>query len=195
MPIKIIAGDFKNFVLKSTIETEITRPILARVKKSLFDILSPNLKNANFLDLFCGTGAIGIEALSRGAAKATFVDKDKKGCKCTTENIRLCKVTEKANLFCMDVFDFLGNFASEKFDLIFAGPPYPFNFVNKILEALVNSNILHDETIIIIQHEKREKVLECVNNVSKNKKLLKFREKVYGHTILSFWKIESQEIK
>ena len=181
MSIRVIAGECKGFMLKGP-PGDGTRPILARVRKSMFDILNPYLENAMFLDLFCGTGAVGVEALSRGAKKLVAVELDKKVYKCVMDNLVYCKMSERAEIFCADVFEFMGVYDKEKFDIVFAGPPYPAYFCNRILKGLNECKFLKEDTIIILQHYMKEDTPE------KFEKLVKYREKKYGDTKLSFYK-------
>ncbi len=185
-PIKVLAGSLKGRILKFPENPDITRPIMARVKKSLFDIISMYFtqKNINFLDIFSGTGQIGIEALSRGAEFATFVEKDKTMAECIKSNLLKCKVETKSNVINMDAFDFLEIYSNSKgfFDIIFLGPPYPINISNDLLNLLDKNNILGKDGIIILQHSKHEITLD------KTKNFIKFRTKIYGDTVLDFFK-------
>jgi 16S rRNA (guanine966-N2)-methyltransferase len=184
MSIRIIAGDLRGFVLKGPKTLEITRPILARVKKSLFDILMPYFRreNVKFLDMFSGTGCVGIESISRGVEKVFFIERDKEMYECILNNLKYCKKEENATVYCTDVFDFLETYRGEKFDIIFAGPPYPANLCNNILNALTISNVLKEDSVVILQHSSKENILD------KTECLEKFRTKVYGDTILDFFK-------
>ncbi|MDR0677043.1 MAG: 16S rRNA (guanine(966)-N(2))-methyltransferase RsmD [Elusimicrobiota bacterium] len=182
---RIIAGNLKGCFLKGPKTLEITRPILARVKKSLFDILTPifrEKKSLRFLDLFSGTGAVGIEAISRGADTVFFVEKDREMYKCILDNLEKFKIFEKNKVFCTDVFDFFKNYNGEPFDIVFAGPPYQEKLCNKILSCFADSKVYNKDTILVLQHGSRESVID------ENKVLEKFRTKFYGDTILDFFK-------
>lgn len=183
-PIKILAGNLKGRMLQTPSSMILTRPIMARVKKSLFDILTPYFidKKINFLDVFSGTGQIGIEALSRGAMFSTFVEKDKLMSELIKNNLLKFKIENKWNVFNMDAFDFLETYSGNLFDIIFLGPPYPLNISNTIMKLLDQNDILSKDGIIILQHSKREIVFE------KTTKFIKFRTKIYGDTILDFFK-------
>jgi 16S rRNA (guanine966-N2)-methyltransferase len=183
MAIRVIAGECKGFMLKGP-SGEGTRPILARVRKSMFDILNPYLAGAKFLDMFCGTGAVGIEALSRGAESLVAVEMDKSVVDCVNWNLNYCKMTDRAQVFCADVFEFIKSYNGEKFDVVFAGPPYPAYFCEKILEGLDDCKFLKNSTNIILQHYIKEITMEDT------KKLKKYREKKYGDTILSFYEVK-----
>ncbi|MCP4481674.1 MAG: 16S rRNA (guanine(966)-N(2))-methyltransferase RsmD [bacterium] len=182
MAIRVIGGECKGFMLKGP-PGEGTRPILARVRKSMFDILTPYLKDSVFLDLFCGTGAVGIEALSRGAQSLVSVELDKRVCDCIRWNLNYCKMIDESEVICTDVFEFLRAFDRQKFDIVFAGPPYPAYFCEGILDALDHCHFLKDNTVILLQHHIKEILPE------ETKKLRKYRDKKYGDTILSFYKI------
>ena len=119
--IKILAGKYKNKKLKHFNFTNV-RPTQARVKKSMFDSLT-NIKNKRVLDLFCGVGTLGIEALSRGATSVTFVDNNHKSINLLKENLSLLSITNKGSIIYCDVFKFL-NKRTDIFDVIIADPPY-----------------------------------------------------------------------
>ena len=118
---KIIAGKYKNRILKS-FKVQSVRPTSGVVKKSLFEIIKP-LNNKNVLDLFSGTGSLGIESLSRGASSATFVENNKKVFKILLENIKTICVEDKVYILNTDVNRFLKSH-NKKYDIIFADPPY-----------------------------------------------------------------------
>lgn len=98
------------------------RPSMGQLKGALFSIIGPSIEGARFLDLFAGSGAVGLEALSRGAALACFVERDRKGCSIIKENISL--LGEEGEVVAADVDSFLGAYRGPPFDLIFADPPY-----------------------------------------------------------------------
>lgn len=125
MTLRIIGGQFKNRPLKTPKGPQ-TRPSLAILRKAVFDILQDFVLEAHVLDLFAGSGAIGIEALSRGAAKATFVDKDPQASHCIRENLKQFGIEENASLLKADVFQALEKMASKAllFDIIYIDPPY-----------------------------------------------------------------------
>ncbi|MFH1715170.1 MAG: 16S rRNA (guanine(966)-N(2))-methyltransferase RsmD [Elusimicrobiota bacterium] len=182
MAIRIIGGTLKGRILKAPKGIDITRPILARVRKSFFDIMRPYLDGAGFCDLFAGSGAVGIEAVSRGVLSVVFVDKDREACKCIANNIKYCKIEENCEIHCDDVFKFLEK-ADSAFDVIFAGPPYPLFYGEKALVSLSGSKVLTQDTKIIVQHSQEEKLSEHINN------LICYRREKYGDTILSFFKV------
>src|SRR5258708_3851404 len=120
--LKILAGSEKGRPLK-TVSSAQVRPILARIKKSLFDILRPRLGGSNFLDLYAGTGSVGIEALSQGAARATFVEQDAPCLRFLKDNLDLLKLTDRATAIRSSATGDLSG-VPRPYDIIFMGPPY-----------------------------------------------------------------------
>ncbi len=183
---KVIAGKFRGRKLKSCEGLEI-RPILARIKKSLFDILSKKLDHAHFLDLYAGTGSVGIEALSRGAIKVVFIDNNIKSIRIIKHNLETCGVTDKETVEVLQHNVDLKLRLVDKFNIIFSGTPYhtvdrEFIHLGKItLENVSNLDIFNTGCWLIIQHHSTEHMPEIVND------LVMFRQKKYGDTILTFY--------
>ena len=163
--LRIIAGLFKNRVLKVPKKSE-TRPTSGRLRETVFNILQQEIEGAHFLDLFAGSGAIGLEALSRGALSATFVDSSRECITCIEENIALLGVKEKSRLFCLDAFQAIKRFSEKKeqFDLIFVDPPYEtFSLVEgekvslgiRILLEIDRLSLLKPNGTLFIEESKR----------------------------------------
>ena len=148
---RVIAGSAKRLQLK-TVEGMDTRPTTDRIKETLFNMISAYLADSNFLDLFSGSGAIGIEALSRGAACAVFVEQSKKAMECIKENLRYTKLADKAEVYETDVLNALNRLEGKKtFDYIFMDPPYNQLHEKRVLEYLSNSTLLSADGIIIVE--------------------------------------------
>ena len=148
---RVIAGTAKRIQLK-TIEGFDTRPTTDRIKETLFNMISEYLADSNFLDLFSGSGAIGIEALSRGAANAVFVEQSKMAMNCIRENLKRTKLEERATLCEMDAVSALKKLESLRtFDYVFMDPPYNQLLEKRILEYLSTSSLLSDDALIIIE--------------------------------------------
>lgn len=148
---RVIAGSARSLKLK-TIEGTDTRPTTDRIKETLFNIIQNEVPGARFLDLYAGSGGIGIEALSRGAKTAVFVENNRNAAKCIEENLRHTKFTEKSQLLCMDcsaAIRRLGN--QEPFDIIFMDPPYHKALEQEALGLLSSSPIVAEETLIITE--------------------------------------------
>jgi 16S rRNA (guanine(966)-N(2))-methyltransferase RsmD len=160
------------------------RPILARVKKSLFDILRQKIKNSYFLDLYAGSGSVGIEAISRDSKYVVFIDHDSYCLKQIEQNLNKFGISNtNYKVYKYDILDGLGWLKNtvKFFDIIFIGPPYKELLVNRTLEIISDADILANDGWIIAQHHKKEKI-NPVNG------LLMFRQENYGDTLLSFFK-------
>ena len=129
-----------------------TRPTTDRIKETLFNILQPELLDCRFLDLFSGSGGIGIEALSRGASYAVFVEKNPKAAACIRENLTFTKLTEDGKLLNMDVLQALRSMEGQAaFDCIFMDPPYNNELERQVLEYLQDSFLADEDTLIIVE--------------------------------------------
>ncbi|MBI4349519.1 MAG: 16S rRNA (guanine(966)-N(2))-methyltransferase RsmD [Elusimicrobia bacterium] len=163
---RIIAGSARGRKLLSVSKDLPVRPISSRIKQSLFDILRPRIFGSRFLDLFAGTGAVGMEALSRGASQVFFVDMDDRCVKVIQRNIERAGFKDKAKAHRGNVLSPLSwvNYRAgvEQFDLIFAGPPYvdeqkrPLRFSQPVLDNLAASRLLAPNGWLILQHHKKE---------------------------------------
>ena len=150
---RVIAGKARRLNLK-TIPGIDTRPTTDRIKETLFNILQPELLECRFLDLFSGSGGIGIEALSRGASYAVFVEKNPKAAACIRENLAFTKLAEDGKLLNMDVLQALRSLeGGEAFDCIFMDAPYEQHLEQPVLEYLLDSSLADENTLIIIEEE------------------------------------------
>lgn len=148
---RIIAGTARSLPLR-TLEGIDTRPTTDRIKETLFNMLQGDVPGANFLDLFAGSGQIGLEAVSRGAKFAVFVENNKKAAACIEENIRFTKFTEKTKLIQSDVLTALRSMERKyQFDVIFMDPPYNHFHEKAVLDYLKNSSLIHEDTLIVAE--------------------------------------------
>ena len=148
---RVIAGTAKRIQLQ-TIEGMETRPTTDRIKETLFNIIAPNISGCYFLDLFSGSGAIGIEALSRGAKGVTFVEKNAKAIACIEANLDKTHLEEMAEVVHTDVLHAIRELSNhEKFDYIYIDPPYHQMFEKEVLEEIRRFDILEDTGVIIIE--------------------------------------------
>lgn len=151
---RVIAGCAKRLNLK-TIKGMETRPTTDRIKETLFNMINADLYDSSFLDLFAGSGQMGIEALSRGAAKAVFVENNKEAVKCIEENLIATKLKDKADVLYSDVLSALRTLeGKETFSFIFMDPPYNQVLERTVLDYLKDSSLMNDSTIIIIEASK-----------------------------------------
>lgn len=148
---RIIAGTARSLPLK-TVAGKDTRPTTDRIKETLFNMIQRELPDALFLDLFAGSGGIGLEAVSRGARKAVFVENNKKAAACIEENIRFTKFTEQSRLMKMDVLSALrGLEGSEVFDIVFMDPPYHQLLEKDVLTYLSDSELIDENSLMIVE--------------------------------------------
>ncbi len=151
---RIIAGTARSLPLRS-LEGRDTRPTTDRIKETLFNIIQPGIAGSSFLDLFAGTGQIGLEALSRGARHAVFVESNKKACACIEENIRFTRFEKESRLLKMEALAALRSLnGSDTFDYIFMDPPYGTAMEKEILEYLADSGLLNEDAVIIAEASK-----------------------------------------
>lgn len=148
---RVIAGTARHLPLK-TVEGDATRPTTDRIKETLFNMIQNDLGGCRFLDLFSGSGAIGIEALSRGAAEAVFVENAGKALGCIDQNLSFTKLKERSRVYSCDVMDAIRKMNSEEpFDFIFMDPPYGRGLEREVLELLRDSPIADQYTSIIVE--------------------------------------------
>lgn len=149
---RVIAGKARRIQLKTVPGME-TRPTTDRIKETLFNVLQTELYSARFLDLFSGSGAIGIEALSRGCEMAVFVENNRNAVECIRENLKATKLSEAAVVMQKDVLMALQQLEQEGkcFDLIFMDPPYNHFHEKKVLNRLSGSPLVHTDTLIIVE--------------------------------------------
>lgn len=156
-----------------------TRPLLSRIRKSLFDVIGDGIQRSHFLDLYSGSGAVGIEALSRAAERVIFVEKDMVSVHTIKENLAFCNFSSRSKIWQKDVLSLLPYLLEkERFDFVFIAPPYYQGLQDRTLDIIERKNI--GKTRIIVQHSPREKV-----NLDR-KKIKLFKQRRYGDTILSF---------
>ena len=171
---RVIAGKYRGITLMDFDGYDI-RPTADRTKESLFNILQFKISGKSFLDLFCGTGGVGIEALSRGASRVVFTDESKKSVEITKKN--LLKVKENAPVFLTDANSFLSR-VTEKFDYIFIDPPYKSEVGERALEIIFERDLLTENGLVIFEKDMPLTVLP------KNAKISDTRK--YGKAYLTF---------
>ena len=157
-----------------------TRPTTDRVKESIFNILMPYLPCENVLDLFAGSGAMGIEALSRRCSHCTFIEKDSSSFEIIHKNAEKARVLSSSKILKTDALDFLKSHKTQ-FDMIFLDPPYNQGFLAPVFEIISDNNLLSDEGIIVCETEDKGETVENNNFVC-------IKQAKYGKTIVSFFK-------
>ena len=147
--LRVIAGEARSIPLM-TLEGLDTRPTTDRVKETLFNLLQNDIYGCRFLDLFAGSGQIGIEALSRGAKSACFVEKNKKAVDIIAKNLEKTKMTDKSVLIKKDVLSAL-SVLTDTYDIIFMDPPYALNIEDEVLTKIKENRLLDEDGFIIIE--------------------------------------------
>lgn len=182
---RIISGTARGTKLY-TLDSLDTRPTLDRVKESVFNIINQDINDSVFLDLFSGSGAIGLEASSRGAKKVYLCDNSKFAFQIIKKNIEKTHLDKNTLLYNLDfeeVLEKLGQ-AENKIDIVYLDPPYKSNYVSKAIKLLIKYKLLKDETKIIIETDEESKVLDSIKQFSVQ---ISDRRK-YGRAIILFLK-------
>lgn len=168
-------------------KNEDVRPTTDRVKESLFNMINSYIMESEVLDLFAGTGSLGIECLSRGAKSCTFVDISKESIDIVKSNVKKARVESESIILNLDFKTAIDKLKlqNSKFDIIFMDPPYYKNMFIEAIEKIDNSNLLNEDGIIVVEHD--------TNDLFPDKicKLEKTRDKKYGNTTLTFYKMEA----
>ena len=179
---RVISGIYGGRILKSPPDHR-TRPTSDRLRETLFNILAPRIEDARFLDLCAGSGAIGMEALSRGAEHVTFVDRSKKACALIEENLDLLDIPEEStDIQGLSAENFVGRRHENKWDIVFYDPPYDSDYGLVLFEFGTPENrLLNDEGIVIAEHHTKNSLPDAVH------KLRRWRILKQGEASLSFY--------
>ena len=182
---RIVAGQRKGLTIK-TIESDSTRPTRDVVSEALFSILMNKVPDSVFLDLFAGSGAIGIEAISRGAEVAYFSDLNPQCIKVINENIAKARFEEQSKVFKADYKLVLNKLKEIKFDIIYIDPPYNKGFGVDAIELISKNDMLAEDGVIVLETDTNEEVPEEIG------KYIKYNEKKYGRNILNLFKTKGE---
>lgn len=147
---RVIAGKCRSLPLKALAGDQ-TRPTTDRIKETLFNIMMPYIPDCRFLDLFAGSGSIGIEALSRGAVYACFVEQSRKASEVIRDNLAFTKLADDAQVVTMDAVRAVQAMREEPFDVIFMDPPYRKDLEKEVLLALPQTGLMTDETLVVVE--------------------------------------------
>lgn len=184
---RIISGKARGTKL-FTLEGLNTRPTLDRVKESMFNIIASEIHDSIVLDLFAGSGAIGLEFISRGAKKAYLCDNSKDAISIINKNVEKTHFQAEAHILNCDYLQAI-NSLSENIGIVYIDPPYKTDYIKKSLEKLISSKYITDETLIIAETDEYERVL----NEIKNLELKTIDTRQYGRANLIFFKINRKE--
>ena len=182
---KILAGVWKGISLKHP-DPPLSRPTQERVKKSLFDILAGRLQESRVLDLFSGSGTLGLEALSRGAQSVTFVEWNPLCMKLLKGNLKKLGGISRVTCLEENALKVLGKLSNQKksFDIVFMDPPYLKGVTTKSLRVIGKYDILTPDAILVIRHSKKESLPHSAGP------LALFRQERYGDTSISFYQVK-----
>ncbi len=179
---RVIAGKMRGMNLNSPKDRRV-RPTTDRIKEDLFNIIMPYVIDARVLDLFAGSGAIGIEAISRGSEFVTFVDKSKASIDLIKQNVNKTKCFDECEIIKTDALSFLDTCES-KYDIIYLDPPYKYDKIKLIIEKIDKCGILKKEGVLIVEHDRK---------ISFDEKISRFKmykSKTYSLSMLSFYNLE-----
>lgn len=180
---RIIAGEYRGRIIKSPQDNK-TRPTSDRLRETLFNILAPKIDaETRFLDLCAGTGAVGIEALSRGAGSVTFVDKSRRSCGLIEENLDLLKIPEEeTDVICFPAEKFVTREHPQNWSIIFYDPPYRHDYLS-VLKELGEGycKILDGNGVLIVEHHAKNPIPDAIGEIRR------WRIVKQGETYLSFF--------
>lgn len=183
---RVISGELKGRKLEKLEGMDI-RPTSDRVKESLFNMFGIRIFDSSFLDLFAGTGAIGIEAYSRGAARIVFVDADARSIQVLKGNLQKLNILDKTEIYNIDYMNAINKLSADgrSFDIIFMDPPYLRGYEKNALKEVSDKNLLSTDGIIVVEHDLLDDMPERAGRLAIR------RQKKYGKTMLTFYTIET----
>lgn len=186
---RIISGKARGTKLY-TLDGTATRPTLDRVKESLFNIIQNDIEDSTVLDLFSGSGAIGLEFLSRGAKRAVLCDNSKDAIKIIKQNVQKTHFEEKAEVYNMEFTKLVERLQNQKFDIIYIDPPYATDFIKISLEKIIEYELVNENTKIIVETDDETRIL---NQIEKMDVEITDKRK-YGRATIIFLKYRKTQI-
>jgi len=183
--VRVMGGVARGRNLKSPAGLEF-RPTTGRVKEFLFNVLQMEVGDAVVLDLFSGTGSLGIEAISRGAAHVTFVEQSPSSLKLLRENLSICQFESQATVLSGDVFQQLESLGRQekKFDLVLADPPFKENYRARIIKSIDENVLIGDQGRLIVEHEQHDPAHD-------GGRMAQYRQNKFGACTVSFYGVQS----
>ena len=167
------------------------RPTTDRVKESLFNILRNEIEDAKVLDLFSGTGSLGLEAISRGASECVFVEGSSKSISIIKKNLAKLKVTEPVRIVQKDVLKYLTSTEDGPFDLIFADPPFTESIAHDVMQAAARSRVFASQTVLAIESGRRERIDEVYPGDFQE--LIRYDQREFGDKFLSLFRLNRSD--
>ncbi len=184
---RIIAGKFRSRIIK-TPKSDNTRPTSDKTRESLFNIIGPYFDGGNFLDMFAGSGAVALEAISRGFKQAVCIDKDYEAIKVIKANINDLKVQDEVKVYKGDYRKVLSLLkGSIQFDCIYIDPPYRFQDMQIIMQSMINNDLLSTKALLIVETTKENMLEDRYDDI------IKIKEHRYGIAKLVFYQKEVRQ--
>ena len=182
---RVIAGAYRGRVLR-TVEGAEVRPTSDRLRETLFNILAPRVLASRFLDVCAGSGAVGIEAISRGASPVTLIENSRRARSAIEANLRTLGIGGAVRLISRDALAALAQLAesSEQFDIVFFDPPYESGLYDPVMSNLAASNLISLDSITVVEHRAKHRLAPAYSN------LKVYRQVKHGESALSFYKLE-----
>ena len=181
---RVIAGIYKGRRLK-TLEGLSVRPTSDRLRETLFNILAPRIEEARFADVCAGSGAIGIEALSRGARHVTFIESSLKAARIISDNLRNCGIREGYRVINRDALRALKNLEKAQFDVIYFDPPYDSEIYTPVMWLIAKQDLLAEGGVLIVEHRRQTPLLPNYD------RLRPYRQVAQGESLLTFFGVEA----
>ncbi len=181
---RIVGGSYRGRKLKTVSGLDV-RPTSDRLRETLFNILGPHIRDSRFLDICAGSGAIAIEALSRGASEATLIEHSRPACKAIQENLQMLGITHEAQVLNRDALSAIKQLEAKisAFDIIFFDPPYASPIYSQVMNQLAASPVIHSESIIIVEHRAKTPIEREYG------RLKIYREVKQGESALAFYAV------
>ena len=176
---KVISGLLKGRNIEG-FNIEGTRPTMDRVKESVFSTIQFSIRDSVVLDLFAGSGNLGIEAISNGADKCYFVDNNKEAINTINKNIKTFNIEDKSIVIKDDYMNALNNLKNNKFDIVFLDPPYKDDYIEKTINKLIEYNMLNEEALVVCEYDKE------INMTYPS--LIETKTKKYGDKFITIFK-------
>ena len=169
---RVISGSAKGRPLKA-VPGMGTRPTTDKVKEAIFSMIGPYFAGGDVLDLFAGTGGLGIEALSRGMDRAVFVDADKKSVEVVAANLQAARLSEQAEVYRNDAFRAIKAMSKRdlKFELVFLDPPYKMTEIEELLRSMQELNLLADKATIVVEHDAANRYADEIGGLGLRKRV------------------------
>ena len=186
---RIISGTARGTKLY-TLEGIATRPTLDRVKESIFNIIQNDIEDSTVLDLFSGSGAIGLEFLSRGAKRAVLCDNSKDAIKIIKQNVQKTHFEEKAEVYNIEFIKLIERLQNQKFDIIYIDPPYATDFIKISLEKIIEYKLINENSKIIVETDDETRILKQIEKMD-----VEITDKrKYGRATIIFLKYRKTQI-